>query len=72
MALTMARPWKHPKTGLYWLRKRVPDALRAKVGRREVRRSLGTRDPAEANFVTRKRSPRSKRNGRTCGPVNRN
>jgi uncharacterized protein DUF6538 len=50
MALTMARPWKHPKTGLYWLRKRVPDALRATVGRREVRRSLGTRDPAEAKL----------------------
>ena len=46
----MARPWKHPKTGLYWLRKRVPDALRIIVGRREVRRSLGTRDPAEAKL----------------------
>jgi integrase len=46
----MARPWKHPKTGFYWLRKRVPDALRAKCGRREVRRSLGTRDPAEAKL----------------------
>ena len=50
MTLTMARPWKHPKTGLYWLRKRVPDALRAKLGRREIRRSLGTRDPAEAKL----------------------
>jgi Domain of unknown function (DUF6538) len=50
MTLTMARPWKHPKSGLYWLRKRVPDALRAKVGRREIRRSLGTRDPAEAKL----------------------
>ena len=27
MALAMSRPWKHPKTGVYWLRKRVPDAL---------------------------------------------
>jgi Domain of unknown function (DUF6538) len=50
MTLTMARPWKHPKTGLYWLRKRVPDALRGKLGRREIRRSLGTRDPAEAKL----------------------
>ena len=50
MALTMARPWKHPKTGIYWLRKRVPDALRATIGRREVRQSLGTRDPAEAKL----------------------
>jgi uncharacterized protein DUF6538 len=50
MTLTMARPWKHPKTGFYWLRKRVPDALRTKLGRREVRRSLGTRDPSEAKL----------------------
>lgn len=48
MALSMARPWKHPKTGIYWLRKYVPPELRAKVGKREEKRSLGTRDPAEA------------------------
>jgi integrase len=29
MALAMSRPWKHPKTGVYWLRKRIPDDLRA-------------------------------------------
>ncbi len=28
MALAMARPWKHPKTGIFWLRKRTPDDLR--------------------------------------------
>jgi hypothetical protein len=44
----MSRPWKHPKTGVYWLRKRVPDELRELVGKREEKRSLGTRDPAEA------------------------
>jgi hypothetical protein len=48
MPLTMSRPWKHPKTGVYWLRKRVPDELRELVGKREEKRSLGTRDPAEA------------------------
>ena len=48
MALAMSRPWKHPKTGVYWLRKRVPDDLRALVGKREEKRSLKTRDPAEA------------------------
>ncbi len=48
MALAMARPWKHPKTGIYWLRKRVPDDLQKLVGKREVKHSLGTRDPAEA------------------------
>ena len=44
----MACPWKHPKTGIYWLRKAVPDDLRSLVGKREEKRSLKTRDPAEA------------------------
>jgi integrase len=48
MALAMARPWKHPQTGIYWLRKRVPDDLRAAVGKLEEKFSLRTRDPAEA------------------------
>jgi len=48
MALAMSRPWKHPKTGVYWLRKRVPGDLRLRVGKREEKRSLKTRDPAEA------------------------
>jgi hypothetical protein len=48
MALAMARPWKHPKTGIYWLRKRVPDDLRPILGKREEKASLGTRDAAEA------------------------
>jgi hypothetical protein len=37
----MSRPWKHPKTGVYWLRKRVPDDLRTAVGKSEEKRSLG-------------------------------
>jgi hypothetical protein len=48
MALAMSRPWKHPKTGIYWFRKRVPDELRGVVGKLEEKRSLNTRDPAEA------------------------
>ena len=48
MVLAMARPWKHPKTGIFWLRKRVPDDLRPILGKREEKRSLGTRDSAEA------------------------
>lgn len=50
MALSMARPWKHPKTGIYWLRKRVPDELRPLLGKTEEKHSLGTRDPAEAKI----------------------
>jgi len=51
MALPMARPWKHPKTGVYWLRKRVPDDLRTIVGLAEYKRTLKTKDPAEAKKV---------------------
>jgi integrase len=48
MVLTMSRPWKHPKTGVYYFRKVVPERLRALVGKREEKQSLNTRDAAEA------------------------
>ncbi len=48
MVLAMARPFRHPKTGMYWLRKVVPAPLRAVVGKRELVASLGTKDCAEA------------------------
>jgi hypothetical protein len=48
MPLAMSRPWKHPKTGTYWLRKRVPDELIKLVGKREELRTLATKDPAVA------------------------
>lgn len=48
MGLRMATPWKHPSSGIYWLRRRVPADLVGLVGRREEKRSLRTRDPAEA------------------------
>jgi hypothetical protein len=44
----MSRPQKHPNSGVYWLRKRVPDDLWALVGKREEKLSLGTRNPEEA------------------------
>ena len=50
MALAMARPWKHPKTGVYWLRKRVPDDLRVVLGKLELLQSLKTKDPGEAKL----------------------
>jgi integrase len=48
MVLAMTRPFKHPRTGIYWFRKRVPADLVEVVGRKEVTESLGTRDPTEA------------------------
>jgi integrase len=43
----MAQPTKHPTTGIYQLRRKVPADLVAALGR-EYKRSLGTRDPEEA------------------------
>ena len=48
LALKMASPWKHPKTGVYWFRRRVPGALRPLVGKTIVQKTLDTKDPAEA------------------------
>ena len=44
----MSSPWKHPKTGMYWVRRRVPAHLVARVGRAEEKLSLKTKDPVEA------------------------
>ena len=41
--LSMTLPYRHPKTGMWWVRKTVPQALRAAVGRRELKKSLGTK-----------------------------
>lgn len=48
MAFAMTRPYKHPLTGIYWFRKRVPTDLVSVVGKKEEKRSLQTRDAAEA------------------------
>lgn len=48
MVLAMSRPSRHPKTGIFWLRKRVPSDLVARVGRAIEYFSLQTREPAEA------------------------
>jgi integrase len=43
----MAQPFKHPTSGIYWLRRKVPAEYHASLGL-EFKRSLKTRDPAEA------------------------
>ena len=48
MVLPMASPWKHPKTGVYYFRRRVPAKFVEQVGRKEVKKSLRTKDPEEA------------------------
>ncbi len=49
--MRVATPWKHPETGIYHYRKGVPEALRALVGQREEKVSLGTRDPRLARVL---------------------
>jgi integrase len=48
MVLQMPRPHKHPKTGVYYLRVRVPVDLVKVVGKPLVKVTLGTKDPALA------------------------
>ncbi|MFO1083787.1 MAG: DUF6538 domain-containing protein [Reyranellaceae bacterium] len=44
----MASPFKHPRTGVYYIRRAIPEDLREAIGRAEYKKSLGTKDPAEA------------------------
>ena len=48
MTLIMPKPVKDPKSGIYYLRVRVPADLVNAAGRVEVSKSLRTRDPAVA------------------------
>lgn len=50
MALPMARPYKHPRTGVYYFRQRVPTDLRGLLGDRIVSRSLHTKDKEQAKL----------------------
>jgi len=50
MVLQMSRPSRHPKTGVYWFRKAVPADVRSLVGKREITRTLRTKDPNEARI----------------------
>lgn len=47
----MARPYRHPDAGVYWFRRRVPEELRALLGKTEEKFSLRTRDPDEARIA---------------------
>lgn len=46
--VAMAHPWKHPKTGMYYLRKSVPEDVRPILKKREIKTSLKTKDPRKA------------------------
>lgn len=47
----IAQPWRHPVSGVYYIRRFVPPALRPIIGRVEIRRSLGTTDFRQAKAL---------------------
>lgn len=50
--VTMATPWRHPRTGTYYLRRQIPSPLRGEFGGRQLwKRSLNTKDADEARRI---------------------
>ena len=50
MRFRVSRPHKHPKSSIPWFRIAVPKDLRPKIGKSEIKQSLGTADPHEAQI----------------------
>ncbi len=44
----MSSPWKDPRTGMYYIRRGVPETLQKALGHKTYKRSLGTKDPKQA------------------------
>jgi hypothetical protein len=40
--------WRHPKSQMFWFRIAVPERYRARVGKREIKQSLGVTDEQKA------------------------
>ena len=51
MGLRMCSPTRPKNSAVYTVRKRVPEDLRRSIGKREIKRSLQTRDPVKARKV---------------------
>ncbi len=68
MVLAMSRLFKHPKTGVYYFRKAVPDDLRAIIGKREEKISLRTKTPADAKLAYAKIAAEVENRGRPFAP----
>lgn len=47
----MATPFKHPRTGVYYIRRAVPKDIRETFGKSEYLKSLGTKDEREAKVL---------------------
>ena len=40
--------WRHPRSGVYYFRRAVPDDLRRVIGKTMIKKSLGTKDVTAA------------------------
>ena len=50
MVCALGTPKRHPESGIFFFRKRVPERLKESVGKREIKFSLRTRDPVVARL----------------------
>jgi hypothetical protein len=50
MVRALGAPKRHPDSGIFFLRKRVPERLRPHVGKREIKISLQTREAIVARI----------------------
>jgi integrase len=50
MVTALGTPKRHPESGIYLFRKRVPEQLKGSVGKSEIKFSLRTRDPVVARI----------------------
>jgi integrase len=50
MVTALGTPKRHPESGIYLFRKRVPERLKESVGKSEIKFSLRTRDPVVARI----------------------
>ena len=46
--VAMTSLFRHAKTGMYWVRRKVPKDLRSIIGKGEIQRTTKTKDKAEA------------------------
>ncbi len=57
----MPSPTKHPDSGIYYFRVRVPAEIKAPLGKRTIKESLHTKDAAEARVRFTERYARANR-----------
>lgn len=67
----MSRPHKHPKSSILWFCLAVPKDLREKIDQTEIKLSLGTTDPDEAQIRHARLAPDSKKLDKSSSATSR-